>query len=98
MAITYVCRHCRAFQGRIDSNHVSEARLGFDSLTPEERKDIIAYDFNGEVMVRVTCDHCREALEAHPELSLLANPCNESIMGYTTFLVEDIQRQVLPLL
>ncbi|MGW8826601.1 anti-sigma-F factor Fin [Paenibacillus lautus] len=74
MAITYVCRHCRAFQGRIDSHDISEARLGFDSLTPEERRDIIAYDFNGEVMVRVTCDHCREALEAHPELSLLANP------------------------
>ncbi|GAE09947.1 hypothetical protein JCM10914_6341 [Paenibacillus sp. JCM 10914] len=53
---------------------ITEAQLGFDSLTPEERKDIIAYDFNGEVMVRVTCDHCREALEAHPELSLLANP------------------------
>ncbi|MEK3732766.1 MULTISPECIES: anti-sigma-F factor Fin family protein [Paenibacillus] len=74
MAINYICRHCRTFQGRIDSHEVTEARLGFDSLTPEERRDIIAYDFNGEVTVRVTCDHCREALEANPELSLLTNP------------------------
>ncbi|MGM1050369.1 Protein of unknown function [Paenibacillus uliginis N3/975] len=74
MAINYTCRHCRTFQGRIESSEISESQLGFDSLTPEERKDIIAYDFNGDVTVRVTCDHCREALETHPELSLLANP------------------------
>lgn len=74
MAITYVCRHCRMLQGRIDSSVISEEKLGFNSLTPEEREDIIAYDLNGDVMVRVTCDHCKEALEANPELSLLANP------------------------
>lgn len=74
MAINYICRHCRSFQGRIESNEVTESQLGFDSLTPEERKDIIAYDFNGEVTVKVTCEHCREALVAHPELSLLASP------------------------
>lgn len=74
MAINYICRHCRTFQGRIESNEITEAQLGFDSLTAEERRDIIAYDFNGEITVKVTCDHCKEALEAHPELSLLANP------------------------
>ncbi|NMO97745.1 anti-sigma-F factor Fin family protein [Paenibacillus lemnae] len=74
MAINYICRHCRSHQGVIDSIGISEARLGFDALTPEERRDIIAYDFNGEVTVKVTCEHCREALEAHPELSLLASP------------------------
>ncbi|MBO2945945.1 anti-sigma-F factor Fin family protein [Paenibacillus sp. F411] len=74
MAINYVCRHCRTHQGVIDSRGISESRLGLDALTPEERRDIIAYDFNGEMIVNVTCDHCREALEMHPELSLLASP------------------------
>ena len=74
MSITYTCRHCHAFQGRIESSGITESRLGFDSLTPEERRDIIAYDFNGNVTVKVICEHCREALEANPELSLLANP------------------------
>lgn len=74
MAINYICRHCRSFQGRIDSAGITESQLGFDSLTLEERRDIIAYDFNGEMTVKVTCEHCREALEAHPELSLIANP------------------------
>ncbi|AWB42815.1 DUF2757 domain-containing protein [Paenibacillus sp. CAA11] len=74
MAINYVCRHCRTFIGRIDSPSVSEAELGFHSLTPEERRDIIAYDSSGEMTVRVTCDYCKEAMEHHPELMLLANP------------------------
>lgn len=74
MAINYVCRHCRTFIGRIDAPHVSELQLGFHSLTPDERRDIIAYDSSGETTVRVTCDYCREALNNNPELSLLTNP------------------------
>jgi hypothetical protein len=43
-------------------------------LTPEERRDIISYNIDGDVTVKVVCDYCREALEENPELSLLANP------------------------
>ncbi|MDO7908573.1 anti-sigma-F factor Fin family protein [Paenibacillus sp. JX-17] len=74
MAVNYVCRHCNTFLGRIDAPHVTEAQLGFHFLTPAERRDIIAYNSNGEMTVRVTCDYCREYLEVYPELSLLANP------------------------
>ncbi|KAA9003596.1 anti-sigma-F factor Fin family protein [Paenibacillus spiritus] len=74
MAIHYVCRHCRTYLGSIDGGRISEARLGLHSLTPAERRDIIAYDSEGEVTVRVTCDYCKEALEHHPELSLLSSP------------------------
>lgn len=74
MAVNYVCRHCRTFLGRIDSPAVSEGQLGFHFLTPDERRDIIAYDSSGEMTVRVTCDYCRETLELHPELMLLTNP------------------------
>lgn len=74
MAIKYVCRHCQTAQGEINSGDVSEFQLGFHFLTPEERKDIIAYSQNGDITVKVTCEYCREALEAHPELSLVANP------------------------
>lgn len=74
MAINYVCRHCRTFIGRIDAAGISESQLGFHSLTPDERRDMIAYDSNGETTVRVTCDFCKEALENHPELTLLSNP------------------------
>jgi hypothetical protein len=74
MAIKYICRHCQSVLGIIDSAMVTESQLGLHSLTPAERRDIIAYDLSGEMTVRVTCDYCNEALSNHPELSLLSNP------------------------
>ncbi|MFD0869621.1 Protein of uncharacterised function (DUF2757) [Chlamydia abortus] len=74
MSILYICRHCRSHVGQIDRDTVDEARLGFQFLTPGERRDIISYNPDGNVIVKVTCDYCREALEANPELSLLSNP------------------------
>ncbi|ASA25033.1 anti-sigma-F factor Fin family protein [Paenibacillus donghaensis] len=74
MAINYVCRHCRTFLGSIGHSDMAEMRLGLQSLTPAERRDIIAYDSEGEITVKVTCGYCKEALEHNPELSLLASP------------------------
>ncbi|MEK5234131.1 anti-sigma-F factor Fin family protein [Paenibacillus sp. FSL L8-0470] len=74
MAIHYVCRHCRTFLGSINRSNITEAQLGLHSLTPAERRDIIAYDSEGEITVKVTCDYCKQALENNPELSLLSSP------------------------
>jgi hypothetical protein len=74
MTIKYICRHCQTPIGEIDRDTVSESLLGFHFLTPDERSDIIAYNPGGDVTVRVICDYCREALDAHPELSLIGSP------------------------
>jgi hypothetical protein len=74
MAVKYICPHCRSTVGTIDSPLVTEQQLGFHFLTPEERSDIIAYNPNGDVIVNVVCDYCREAIEANPELVLIPNP------------------------
>lgn len=74
MAINYVCRHCRTFLGSINRSDITEVQLGLHSLTPAERRDIVAYDSDGEITVKVTCNYCKEALENNPELSLLASP------------------------
>ncbi|WP_027086712.1 anti-sigma-F factor Fin family protein [Cohnella panacarvi] len=74
MAVNYVCRHCQMSLGRFESAEVSEYRLGFQFLTAEERKRIIAYNSNGDVTVRLICDYCSQTLDAHPELALLSNP------------------------
>jgi hypothetical protein len=74
MAVNYICRHCKSAIGSIDSTSVSEFQLGFHFLTPEERSDIIAYNPNGDVTVKVICDYCREAIETNPELSLVTSP------------------------
>jgi hypothetical protein len=62
------------FLGEINSSDISESQLGFHFLTPEERRDIIAYNVDGDVTVKVICDYCREALATNPELSLLGSP------------------------
>jgi hypothetical protein len=74
MSVKYICRHCLTFVGEINTGAVSEQQLGFHFLTPEERRDIISYNMDGDVTVKVICDYCKEALEANPELSLLVSP------------------------
>lgn len=74
MSVNYICKHCRTSMGTINEKEITEHQLGFHFLTPEERSDIIAYNPNGDVTVKVICDYCREALEANPELLLVSNP------------------------
>jgi hypothetical protein len=74
MSVKYICRYCRTSIGEIVSNQISEFQLGFHFLTPEERSDIISYNPNGDVTVKVVCSYCGEALEANPELILVGSP------------------------
>jgi hypothetical protein len=74
MAVNYICRHCHMPLGRFENSEVTEFRLGLHSLTPEERKRIIAYNSNGDVTVRVICEYCSQTLDDNPELVLLSNP------------------------
>jgi hypothetical protein len=67
MAIFYVCRHCGHPLGTIKTGSVTESQLGFDQLTPDERKDIITSDMDGNQIVRVTCESCQLVLENDPE-------------------------------
>jgi hypothetical protein len=74
MSVKYVCRYCHTAVGEIKKEDINEFQLGFHFLTPEERKDIISYNQNGHITVKVACDYCTEAIEANPELSLLTSP------------------------
>jgi len=74
MTVKYICRHCNTMVGENIEDTVNEFQLGFHFFTPDERRDIIAYNSNGEVTVKVVCDYCSQTLESYPELSLLENP------------------------
>ncbi|EGL19688.1 anti-sigma-F factor Fin [Paenibacillus chitinolyticus] len=74
MSVKYICRHCQSSIGEISRDQVSEYQLGFHFLTPEERSDIIAYNMDGGVTVKVVCDYCKQALDANPELNLIGSP------------------------
>ncbi|MVP02182.1 anti-sigma-F factor Fin family protein [Paenibacillus lutrae] len=74
MSVKYICRHCQSKVGEISQGEISEYQLGFHFLTPEERSDIIAYNVDGGVTVKVVCDYCKQALDANPELNLISSP------------------------
>jgi len=75
MQIVYFCRHCRSYMGELDGDRVDDRRLGFHSLTDEERADIITYNRQiNSIYVRTICEFCQEALERNPELTLVDNP------------------------
>jgi hypothetical protein len=74
MSIKYYCRYCQTKIGELQQNDITEFQLGFHFLTPAERKEIVSYQEDGGVEVRVICDYCKEALDANPELMLIMNP------------------------
>ncbi|UOF91815.1 anti-sigma-F factor Fin family protein [Fodinisporobacter ferrooxydans] len=74
MRIIYYCKYCKSNIGQIDGQ-VDPSRLGFQSLTLDERADIITYNQDEDsTYVKTICDYCQSALETHPELSLVSNP------------------------
>lgn len=75
MQYTYVCKHCRNVIGSVNHQGINENRLGFNSLTLQERADIISYDsYQREATVHTICEYCQAALEQHPELLLERSP------------------------
>lgn len=74
MSFRYVCRCCGMKIVEFDQSMVTEVQLGLDALTPEERHHIIAKEQNGDTVIRIVCDYCRDAFNEHPELSLVGSP------------------------
>lgn len=59
MKVDYICRVCGDWLLNLEVNHDDEVRLGFASLTPEERADIIDLNLQtGAVIVRTFCGMC----------------------------------------
>jgi hypothetical protein len=74
MSYIYVCRCCGMKMAELDDSRVTETDLGLTALTPDERQHIMATDQNGDTVVKVICDYCRDGLNQYPELSLIGTP------------------------
>ena len=65
MKIRYVCENCDSTVSELEMPAIDEEKLGFNVLTPEERREIIKLDEGtGILTVTSLCDDCIEALEA----------------------------------
>ncbi len=71
MPIRYYCRHCNTPMGEVDSERIEAKSLGFDTLSEEERMDMITYHSNGDILVKSICEDCQEALERNPDFHSL---------------------------
>ncbi|MGD9677799.1 MAG: anti-sigma-F factor Fin [Vulcanibacillus sp.] len=72
--IKYICKFCGQYMGEVNNENSYEYNLGFNYLTVTERENIITYELNGDMLVKVICEYCQEALEKNPELFLISNP------------------------
>ncbi|UTR12446.1 anti-sigma-F factor Fin family protein [Evansella sp. LMS18] len=67
MSVHYYCRHCQANLGTLSSWQADEQQLGFNRLSDEERKDMINYDSQGHLHVKVICEACETTLKDYPD-------------------------------
>jgi hypothetical protein len=71
MVVQYFCRRCGTDIGRIDHKEMSYSRLGFNNLSLEERMEMLHYETNGDLHVKVICEDCQESLERYPDYHAL---------------------------
>ena len=67
MAVHYFCRHCKNNVGSLSGWDADEQQLGFNQLSNEERKDMIEYDTQGHMHVKVICEECETTLKENPD-------------------------------
>ncbi|MFC7061766.1 anti-sigma-F factor Fin [Halobacillus seohaensis] len=66
MKILYKCRHCQGQVGKLDRNQVEVSELGLECLTPDDQREMITYDHEGNLNIRTICDSCEQSLEQNP--------------------------------
>lgn len=66
MPIVYKCRHCGHFIGELKHEVVSTSSLGLDTLSAQDKQEMIEYKKNGDVHVQAICESCEGALHEHP--------------------------------
>jgi hypothetical protein len=67
LAIYYHCHHCGVNIGTIHQLAVDSERLGFHTLSDEERQEMVSYDQYGDIHVTSICEDCQELLQRNPE-------------------------------
>lgn len=59
MRLIYLCDQCNSYIDEIELPGLDETLLGFDTLTDEEREEILSIDWvREEGTVRAICDSC----------------------------------------
>lgn len=69
MRFIYICDECDSFIGEIELANWDETMLGFDTLTFDEKKELLHLDQERRIgMVRAICDDCYRKKISVPSL------------------------------
>ncbi|WP_371069834.1 anti-sigma-F factor Fin [Sediminibacillus sp. JSM 1682029] len=66
MSLVYQCKHCGNEVGKLNQQELDEQQLGFDTLSQDEKREMIQYQANGDVHIKTICENCQASLEQHP--------------------------------
>lgn len=66
MAIVYQCSHCKQLIGKLEGHIIESSLLGIDQLTQKEKREMMEYKSNGDLIIYAICDYCEEAFAHHP--------------------------------
>lgn len=70
MRFIYTCNECNSFIGEIELENWDESMLGFDTLTFEEKNELLHLDREQQIgMVKAICDACYRKKIATSSLS-----------------------------
>ncbi|GGE84659.1 anti-sigma-F factor Fin [Priestia taiwanensis] len=66
MCIYYSCRHCHTEFGKIDREYYQVIHLALSQLSEEDKREMLMYHVDGNIYVKVICEHCQSTLEENP--------------------------------
>lgn len=67
MSIIYSCRHCGHSIGALEQTVLNHSDLGLDILSEEEKREMIHYEGNGDIHIKVICESCESLLKENPK-------------------------------
>ncbi|QPC47980.1 anti-sigma-F factor Fin [Mangrovibacillus cuniculi] len=70
--IHYVCRHCHVHMGTLEEK-VDSVKLGWNTLSIDEREELLEYKENGDIFVKAICEDCEKSLQLSPDLHTVTN-------------------------
>lgn len=66
MVIYYGCRHCGKELGMLDYKEMDLSLRFLELMEEQDMMEMVVSEKDGYLQLNVICEHCQQALEAHP--------------------------------
>lgn len=75
MRLIYICDQCNSYIDEIEIPDIDESMLGFNTLTMEERDELVKLDWDRQIgTVKAICDQCLNKLMETEEVPMQKAP------------------------